>query len=457
MRSETKNEKIRRIFNADDFGDSSIERDVMRLRDKNLSESEKLNKIIRVAEERSPRLSLFNEFLSCNVLSQIINTKIFPKYRKPVVSVAVDHVIKEQFEIIQKMWFSYSDTIKPANVEEVQTDIDKSQEVLVLGYYFMKHKETGNNMIFGIDFIEGFNTGYIAMYTNEGDSKIASKVMKDIIFWARNNNFLKNKKIDTNGRFLKLDGTKMEDVILKEEIKNRIKSGTIDMLANVEKYKKNNLPIKRGILMEGEPGTGKTLLAKALAQEIESTFIWVTADDVTYPSDVSYIYDMARELSPTVVLFEDIDYIGKDREGYSGSFDKITGELLNQLDGVQSNEGIITLASSNYPKALDKALRNRPGRFDIRVRFELPDSVLREKMLIKFFGPTDISDLDMPDMVEKSDGYTGAYIKELVVATVMLAVTKESTMEDGTAIVKKEFFEEAFNQLEESRNLDDKE
>jgi cell division protease FtsH len=248
----------------------------------------------------------------------------------------------------------------------------------------------------------------------------------------------------------------MEDVILKENLKNRIKSGTIDMLKNMDKYKKNNLPIKRGILMEGEPGTGKTLLAKALANEIDSTFIWVTADDVYYPSDVSYIYDMARELSPTVVLFEDIDYIGKDREGYSGSFDKITGELLNQLDGVQSNEGIITLASSNYPKALDKALRNRPGRFDIRVRFELPDAELRNLMLQAFFGEVEIMDIPFDDMVDKTEGYTGAYIKELVTATVMLAVTNGSTGEDGIAIVKKEFFNEAYNQLEESRNLDSK-
>ncbi len=457
MRAETKNEKIRRIFKDNDFGDSSIERDVLRLQDKNLSQSEKLNKIIRVAEERSPRLSLFNEFLSCNVLSQVINTKIFPKYKKPIISIAADHIIREKFDIIQKMWFGYADTVQPANVEEVQTDIDKSQDALVLGYYFMKHKDTGKNMIFGIDFIEGWNTGYIGMYTNESDAKIASEIMREIITWAKTNNFLKNKKIDTNGRFLKLDDIKMEDVILKEETKKRIKSGTVDMLANVEKYKKNNLPIKRGILMEGEPGTGKTLLAKALANEIESTFIWVTADDVKYPSDVSYIYDMSRELAPTVVLFEDIDYIGKDREGYSGSFDKITGELLNQLDGVQSNEGIITLASSNYPKALDKALRNRPGRFDIRVRFELPNNDLRQEMFTKFFGSTDVSDLDMADMVEKSKGYTGAYIKELVTATIMLAVTGDSTMEDGTAIVKKEFFEDAFNQLEESRNLDDKE
>lgn len=456
MRIETRDEIKRRLFSGE-VHDSSLERDIRRLQDKELSESEKLNKIIRTAEERSPRLSLFNEFLSCNVLSQIINTKIFPKYKKPIISVAADHVIKEKFEVVQKMWFGYADDVKPANMEEVQVDVNDTKESLVQGYYFMKHKDTGHNMIFGIDFIDGWTTGYIAMYTNENDSKIASGIMKEIIMWAKNNNFLKGKKIDASGRFIKLDNITMDDVILKDEVKSRIKSGTIEMLENIDVYKKNNLPIKRGILMEGEPGTGKTLLAKALANQIDSTFIWVTADDVYYPEHVSGIYDMARELAPTVVLFEDIDYIGKDREGYSGSFDKITGELLNQLDGVQSNEGIITLASSNYPKALDKALRNRPGRFDIRVRFELPDDGLREKMLTKFFGNTDISELSMGDMIDKTDGYTGAYIKELVTASIMLSVTNGSTMEDGIAIIKKEYFEEAFKQLEESRNLDDKE
>jgi cell division protease FtsH len=266
---------------------------------------------------------------------------------------------------------------------------------------------------------------------------------------------MKGKKIDAQGSFIKLDNITMDDVILKEEIKRRVKSGTIDMLANMEVYKKNNLPIKRGILMEGQPGTGKTLLAKALANQIDSTFIWITADDVIFPDDISYIYNMARELSPTVVLFEDIDYIGKDRESYgSGSFDKITGELLNQMDGLQSNEGIITLASSNYPKALDKALRNRPGRFDIRVRFELPDKEMRDLMFQRFFGEIEIEDVLFEDMVEKTKGYTGAYIKELVTATIMLAVTDNSVKDDGTAIVKKKYFDEAYSEIEKSRNLD---
>lgn len=457
MRKETSREIGRRLFNKGSFGDSSLERDFLRIKDAELSESAKLNKIIKTAEERSPRLSLFNEFLSCNVLSQVINTKTFPKYKKPVISVAADNIINKHFTIIQKMWFGWNDTVQPANMEEIKTDISDSKEVLVMGYYFLKHKETGKNMIFGIDFVEGFMTGYIATYTNEADSKIASAIMREIIDWSVKNNFLKNKKIDTFGRFLKLDSITMDDVILKDEIKKRIKSGTVDMLANSDTYRKNGLSIKRGILMEGEPGTGKTLLAKALANEIKSTFIWVTADDIKYPTDISYIYDMARELAPTVVLFEDIDYIGKTRAGEHGSFDKITGELLNQMDGVQSNDGIITLASSNYPKTLDKALRNRPGRFDIRVRFELPDEDIRKKMIEKFLGDISVTGITISDIVNKTKGYTGAYIKELITASVMLAVSSGSLNDKGVAIINKDFFDEAFSQLEKSRKLDDTE
>jgi SpoVK/Ycf46/Vps4 family AAA+-type ATPase len=159
-------------------------------------------------------------------------------------------------------------------------------------------------------------------------------------------------------------------------------------------------------------------------------------------------------------LFEDIDYIGKNRvsdmkESRTGSYDKITGELLNQMDGIDSNEGIITLASSNYPKALDKALRNRPGRFDIRVRFELPDAELREKMITKFFSQTNINDLDIKKVVKITDRYSGAYIKELALATIMLALEDHSLGEDGNAVIKSDYFEEAFSQIEQSRKLDD--
>jgi AAA+ superfamily predicted ATPase len=447
-------ERTRRVIKGEKHN-SGLLRDVQRMEDRKLGDSARLSMLIKKAEEKSSRVALFNEFLTSNVLSQVINVKTFPKYKKPLLSVSSEKIIANKFNQIQKLWFNYYGDVETAQSEEVQVAIDAFKNAMVKGYTFLEDKTTKTKLIFAIDFIDGWNTGYIAIYCNEKDKKYASTIINEIIEDSVKNNFFKKAKITPCGNFIKLDGTNMDDIILKDEIKRRIKSGTVDMLNNIELYKKNNIAIKRGILMEGAPGTGKTLVAKALCNQVDSTFIWVTADDIVYPSDISFIYNMARELSPTIVLFEDIDYIGKKRAGDTGSYDKITGELLNQMDGVESNEGIITLASSNYPKTLDKALRNRPGRFDIRVRFELPDEDLRRKMLDKFLSKSNITALDIGSMVKKTDGYTGAYIKELVQATIMLAIEDKSVLADGTAVLKDNHFTEALNQIEKSRKLDE--
>ena len=459
MLIEDRFEIARRMLSGEQQHNSFLIRDFNKMRDRELVDSAKLSEIIKQSEKRNPKIALFNEFLGSNVLEQVINVKAFPKYKKPLIAISSDKIINKKFTVTQKLWFGYAGDVSPAQGEEVQIALDKSKNALVKGVLFLEDAKK-RHLIFAIDFIEGWMTGYIAMYCNEADRDYASKIMQIIIEDAKTNNFFRGAKINPQGKFIRPDNITMDDIILKDEIKKRITSGTVDMINNVETYKKNNVPIKRGILMEGAPGTGKTLVAKALCNQVKSTFIWVTADDVTYPDDITNIYDMARELSPTIVLFEDIDYIGKNRQSdkdanRSGSYDKITGELLNQMDGVDSNEGIITLASSNYPKALDKALRNRPGRFDIRVRFELPDAELRKKMVEKFFSKNNIEDLDVEKIVKLTDGYSGAYIKELAIATIMLALEDHSVGEDGNAVIKSTYFDEAFSQIEQSRKLDD--
>lgn len=451
---EDRFEVARRLFSDVPKHNSSFIRDCLRMKDRGISDSSKLSELIKKAEEKSSRVSLFNEFLGSNILGQIINIKSFPKYKKSLISVSSNKILSSKFDEIQKLWFDYMGGLETAQNEEVQISVDGFKTALVKGYSFIEDKTTKNRFIFAIDFIEGWNAGYIGIYCNKDNEREASSIINDIIEDSIKNNFFKKAKITPNGKFIKADGTVMDDIILKDDIKRRIKSGTIDMLSNIDTYKKNNIPIKRGILMEGAPGTGKTLVAKALCNQINSTFIWVTADDVQFPEDISFIYNMARELSPTIVLFEDIDYIGKKRKSEGGSYDKITGELLNQMDGVESNEGIITLASSNYPKALDKALRNRPGRFDIRVRFELPDSDLRNKMLSRFLSSSDISDIDLDPIIKSTDGFTGAYIKELVSAATMLAIDDKSVLEDGRAKLLTKHFDEALSQIKKSRDLD---
>lgn len=451
---EDKYEVAHRMLSDKKNPNSSLIRDIIRMQDRDLGCDSKLSQLIKKAEENSSRISLFNEFLGSNVLNQAITVKQFPKFKKALIAISSDKIIDLKFNCTQKLWFDYRGMLETAQTEEVQVALDKTKNAMVKGYSFIEDKETGERFIFGIDFIEGWMTGYIAMYCNEDSKKSASVIMSEIIGDAVKNNFFKKAKITPGGKFIKPDSTTMDDIILDTEIKRRIKSGTVDMLDKVELYKKNGITIKRGILMEGPPGTGKTLVAKALCNQIDSTFIWVTADDVQYPEDISFIYNMARELSPTIVLFEDIDYIGKSRATERGSFDKITGELLNQMDGVESNEGIITLASSNYPKALDKALRNRPGRFDIRVRFEYPDASLRKQMFIRFLSKTDFEDIKIDEFVEKTDGYSGAYIKELALAATMLALDEKSVLSDGKAKILNKHMKEAFDQIETSRKLD---
>ena len=461
MMIEDKKESLRRMFHSEKLPNSSLIRDYYRMRDNDIKDSAKLSELIKKAEERSSRISLFNEFLGSNVLAQTISVKSFPKYKKALISVSCDKLIDAKFKVTQKLWFDYKGDVESAQTEEVQTGLDKNQTALVKGYMFLEDKTTKDKFIFAIDFIEGWQTGYIAVYSNEKDKEKASKLISDILEDSIKNNFFKKAKITPGGKFIKPDSTVMDDIILDANIKVRIKSGTVDMLNNIEVYKKNGVAIKRGILMEGPPGVGKTLVAKALCNQVDSTFIWVTADDVQYPDDISFIYNMARELSPTIVLFEDIDYIGKKRsgggdydKGEGGSYDKITGELLNQMDGITSNEGIITIASSNYPKSLDKALRNRPGRFDIRVRFEYPNKDLRTQMFNRFLSKTDFTDVKLDEIVKLTDGYSGAYIKELVLSATMIAIDAKSILTDGKAVVLDKHIKDAFNQIETSRNLD---
>ena len=451
---EDRYEVARRVLSDKKLPNSSFIRDINRMKDHDLGDASKLSELIKKAEEKSARIALFNEFLGTNVLSQTISVKVFPKYKKPLIAISADKILGAKFDNVQKMWFDYKGDVESAQNEEVQVSLTTFKNAMVKGYAFLEDKETKEKFIFAIDFIEGWSSGYIGVYCNEKSKASGSKIISDIIEDAKTNNFFKKSKITPGGRFIKPDNTTMDDIILDSAIKVRIKSGTIDMLDKIELYKKNGIAIKRGILMEGPPGTGKTLVAKALCNQIDSTFIWVTADDVQYPEDISFIYNMARELSPTIVLFEDIDYIGKKRANEGGSYDKITGELLNQMDGVESNEGIITLASSNYPKALDKALRNRPGRFDIRVRFEYPDADLRKQMLDRFLSKSDFTSVDIEDIVEKTDGYSGAYIKELVLAATMLAIDAKSVLEDGKAKLLDSHLMDALKQIEESRQLD---
>lgn len=455
---ETKKEVLRRLFVETNKYSSLIQKDALDIRDNSSNDVARILRGLKVVAKNSafvtPRVKMFEKFLGADLADQTIISKLYPKYKKSTVCVAAEVVVSKDCEKIKTYNFSPStqEQLSTPKHENVETDIDKSQKSLVMGFVFVNYKD--KPFIIGIDFLSGWTSGYLNIYADEKNEEQASELLNLIENHAKKNNFLKNKKITIDGQFLRLDPLGWDDIILPDKLKSEIKASTIDLINKRELYEKNSVPIKRGVLMTGCPGSGKTMLSKILCNETKATFLWITPDDISpdYGAEsVARIYDMARELEPTIILFEDIDYIGRNRE--RGFFNRITGELLNQLDGVASNEGLITLASSNFPATLDIALRDRPGRFDRRIVFELPDKEHRKKMLERFTSKVIVDDgVDLSGLAEQTEGLTGSHMKNLATTSIILAIDSGS-LKDNVAVVKMEHFNQSLGVIKEQKKI----
>ncbi len=228
--------------------------------------------------------------------------------------------------------------------------------------------------------------------------------------FVKENNFLKGKKLAFDGSFMKLSKVSLDDVILPAKVKQSLQSYVVDHLNGMEELKKKGLPTKKGILLVGPPGNGKTMIGKALATSTDCTFIWVPyhdprVDDFTYKD----IFEMARDLSPSIVFMEDIaSQGGLDRRQ---TMSRDLGELLNMLDGIEENSGVVTLATENYPELLDSALRNRPGRFDVIIKLGNPAPEQREALLRKFLPG--LTKTRVAKLSTETEGFSGAHLREL--------------------------------------------
>jgi transitional endoplasmic reticulum ATPase len=198
------------------------------------------------------------------------------------------------------------------------------------------------------------------------------------------------------------------------------------------------------LILAGEPGTGKTVLAKILCTQIDWTFVWVTSKNLESPKRVAQIVELCRDLSPSVLFLEDLDLFGGSRE--SNSNPMLLGELMNQLDGIEENTDILVIASTNNKDILEKALVSRPGRFDKIIDFPLPGVKERLKML-KVFSNGLIDDT-LPYLERIAKEYkkkTGAQIKELVNMAIIFAIDEKSYDENQRLIITEDHFTKAMD------------
>jgi ATP-dependent 26S proteasome regulatory subunit len=200
------------------------------------------------------------------------------------------------------------------------------------------------------------------------------------------------------------------------------------MVGKWEDYARFNIPGKRGVIMAGPPGNGKSLSLKVLAKMLDCTFLWCTPRHLAEMDGFSEIFQFARELAPTVLMIEDADVFGLDRR--LGNFNPMLGELLNCMDGFEENKGVVTVLTSNYAEMLDSALTNRPGRFDTKLIIGPPDAakafeIIRrtmEKRQVVYAGDPGVLRSSAQQLADASA--SGAYIVEMVTYAQTLAVER---------------------------------
>ena len=254
----------------------------------------------------------------------------------------------------------------------------------------------------------------------------------------------KNQAVTASFDFLDHQQVAWKDIVLQKGAIDNLNRHVINFISNLEKYKDAGIRSSRGILLTGPPGTGKTLCCSILINQTDSTVIYVTRNAVTDRGQIDDLYKLARFLAPTLVVFEDIDTLGGiDREDADHP---LLGEFLNCLAGVEENEGVITLATTNYPQNLDWALADRPGRFDVRINFGYPDVDARRLIFEKYLNNCEQYNIKYKSWAKKTEGYSGAYLRELAALSFMIATEKEVSLNNN-------IIEEAFAELEIQRNL----
>ncbi len=241
------------------------------------------------------------------------------------------------------------------------------------------------------------------------------------------------------------NGIKFADIAGEDEAKENL-TEIVDYLHNPKKYSEIGASMPKGILLVGPPGTGKTMLAKAVAGEANVPFFSMSGSEFVEmfvgmgASKVRDLFKQAKEKSPCIVFIDEIDAIGKKREGNIGGNDEreqTLNQLLTEMDGFDGNTGVIILAATNRPESLDPAL-TRPGRFDRRVPVELPDLKGREEILIVHARKIKTEpNIDYSQVAKMASGASGAELANIVNEAALRAVR------DGRNLVSQADLEES--------------
>ena len=248
----------------------------------------------------------------------------------------------------------------------------------------------------------------------ESTEDFVQKLWKDFDTYQREKGLLKNSKFDATITQLNPKGRTFDDMILSESKKKLLDENIFAILSNSERLIERGVETNRGIMLAGPPGVGKSLTIDAVISKAECTVVFTNF--LMLRENMEWIFELSRRYAPTVLILEDIDALGITAQRGEGGSGAGLSTLLNCMDGINSNNGVISVATSNHPEQMDWALIARPGRFDVRIDYPYPEKdVLKSIMELKLSSFQADENLDLDALVKTMPlGFTGSHIHDIV-------------------------------------------
>lgn len=267
-------------------------------------------------------------------------------------------------------------------------------------------------------------------------------MMEEVRRWMDANHFLRGQAFTAQGAFVKLDEVPAwEDVLIPDAVRARLETDCVRLLQHAPLYKANGIPLRRGIILHGKPGTGKTTIGRVLARMCGVTFILATPGMLYNAQVVRRVFEWGRRFAPSILFFEDFDMVARDREEGGGS--GLLGEFLAGLDGIDSAEGIIAIATTNRLSAIEPALKDRPNRFDCVLEIPALSEEQRRVYVEKWIAKHPGSAVDAAAIARQAKECTGAQMQELcrqaVIASVEARIARGETSAERVALGMEDF------------------
>ena len=313
----------------------------------------------------------------------------------------------------------------------------------------LKHKATKSRIALQFLPYDGLNIDLRIMFDHK--CNIGKNLWQNFMDFFYDNCLLKGEKFYSNYKFInEAEENGWDDVVISDTHRKLLQRNVVDFLNNMDVFKGHGLKLSRGVLITGPPGTGKTLTCNVLMNDVNVTTMVVTRETLEDVGDIGECYKLAQKLAPTLLIFEDLDTLGGVSR-YDGDH-PLLGEFLNALSGVETNAGVVTLATTNHADKLDWALTDRPGRFDARMELGYPDEKLRGRIFEKYLKVIPHNGLlDMKSIVGRTQGLSGAYLEEIVRNAFVIAL-EDAGYNAKKTNVKQKHLDAATKSMLEHRN-----